>query len=76
MVDEQRSDSTDPTVHEKIIALETRVAFQDHLLATLDEVLQEFAHRVQHLEMTVRELRATMSDMDDPGPSDQPPPHY
>ena len=70
-------DSTDSrTVDEKIIALETRVAFQDHLLASLDEVLQEFTRRVQDLELTVRELRTTMSDLDDPGPADQPPPHY
>ncbi|MEM9491720.1 MAG: SlyX family protein [Myxococcota bacterium] len=69
--------ATEPkSIEERIIALETRVAYQDHLLASLDEVVREFAGRVEQLERAVAELRAAGLGMDDHGPADQPPPHY
>ncbi|MCG8424035.1 MAG: SlyX family protein [Proteobacteria bacterium] len=61
---------------QRIIALETRIAYQDHLLASLDEVVQEFTARVESLERTVGELRASLSGLSDAGPADQSPPHY
>ena len=59
-----------------MIALETRIAYQDHLLASLDEVLREFTMRVERLEHTVEQLRAAAGDIPDVGPANQPPPHY
>lgn len=60
----------------RIIELETRIAFQDHLLASLDEVLREFTARVERLERKLALLQASIGTDQAPGPADEPPPHY
>ena len=63
-------------IDEQLMRLQTRIAYQDHLLATLDEVVREFAARVQTLEREMRLLRSSMGRADDTGPANDPPPHY
>ncbi len=63
------------SLDERIVELEARAAYQDELVAQLDEVLREFAARVETLEWQVRELKAAASS-GPVGPADDPPPHY
>lgn len=72
----EREEDARQSVDERIIVLETRIAYQDHLLASLDEVLRDFTSRVDRLERVVKELRAAGAGMPDTGPANQPPPHY
>jgi uncharacterized coiled-coil protein SlyX len=65
-----------PSVEERIVALETQVAYQDRLLDTLDEVVREFTSRVANLERKLELLQGTLGDVVDPGPGNEPPPHY
>lgn len=61
-------------MEERIVELEVRVAYQDKLLADLDEVVRSFAARVEALEREVRELKETAATQ--VGPADETPPHY
>lgn len=62
---------------ERVVELEVRVAYQERLIAELDEVVRAFADRVQALEREVARLRETVLHQPDPvGPPDEPPPHY
>ena len=59
---------------ERIIELETRVAYQEKLLCDLDEVVQTFAKRVERVEQRLRGLESTQ--LDEMEPHNTPPPHY
>ena len=61
---------------ERIIGLEVRIAHQDAVIATLDEVVRAFASRVELLEQQVAALRVVAGDLGEVGPADEPPPHY
>lgn len=63
------------TLDERIVELEIRATYQDKLIAQLDEVVREFAARVETLELQVSELKASASE-EPIGPQDDPPPHY
>jgi uncharacterized coiled-coil protein SlyX len=65
-----------PSAEERIVALETQVAYQDRLIDTLDEVLREFTARVETLEYKLKLLQGTVGDAMDAGPESDPPPHY
>lgn len=69
--DSQAADPLDP-----VVELEIRAAYQDKLIADLDEVIQGFAARVQRLEREVKELRERVDDGPEAGPHDAAPPHY
>ena len=59
---------------ERMDALEVKVAFQEHTIAQLDEVVQELRSEVEALRREVAELREQQSlGPEDP---DQKPPHY
>jgi SlyX protein len=60
---------------ERLVELEVRIAYQDKLIAELDEVVRTFASRVEVLERQLGELRDSM-DTENIGPGDEPPPHY
>jgi len=69
-----------PVDEEKIIDLETRIAHQEHTIATLNEVLidQEaqrtnLAAKVEALTERVTALAAAVPSGD---PADETPPHY
>lgn len=62
---------------ERIVELEVRVAYQERMIAELDEVVRAFADRVQVLEREIAQLRETVLNQPDAvGPPDEPPPHY
>lgn len=61
---------------ERLTQMEIRIAYQDRLLASLNEVVHEFAGRVQSLEEEVRTLRQSSALSQETGPHDEPPPHY
>ena len=62
---------------ERVTELEVKVAYQDHLLAALDEVVRTFTARVEALERELREVRAGIkSPPPTLGPANEPPPHY
>ncbi len=67
---------SEASTDERIIALETRIAYQDHLLASLDEVVREFAARVEVLERKLRVVEETRARFVETGPADEAPPHY
>ena len=59
----------------RIIDLEVRTAYQDKLIADLDEVLREFSIRVARLETLLKDLKDS-ANATPIGPPDDPPPHY
>lgn len=61
---------------ESVIDLQIRVAYQDHLVAQLDEVVRQLADRVVALERDLAELRLRLDDTAEVGPHDEKPPHY
>jgi SlyX protein len=65
------------SMDDKLIDLEVRIAFQDRLIADLDEVVRRFAARVEALESELAEVRHTLLAGQEPvGAADEPPPHY
>lgn len=58
----------------RITELEVRIAYQDDVIRQLDEVVRDFAARVEVLERRVAELAAVESD--EVGPAQDLPPHY
>ena len=61
------------SVDARLTDLEVRLAYQDKIIASLDEVVRDFAARVERLERLARE-RGTPGEPF--GPPDDPPPHY
>lgn len=61
-------------LEDKIIDLEIRIAYQDKLIESLDDVVREFSQRVERLERQVVALREGASSQ--VGPANEPPPHY
>ena len=66
----------DKSADERILELEIRIAYQDRLLSTLDEVVREFVGRVESVERELMTLRQSMGGGGDTGPANDPPPHY
>ena len=58
----------------RLTDLEVKVAFQEHLLAELDEVIRSMRAQIEELQREVRSLR----EQQELGPEDpdQKPPHY
>jgi SlyX protein len=64
-------------VEDRIVELEVRVAYQDRVIADLDEVLRAFTTRVGELERELAELKRAAEDgAPSIGPADDKPPHY
>lgn len=60
---------------ERLEALEVKVAFQEHTIAQLDEVVRELADRLERVQRQLTELREEHSS-NLPAPIDEKPPHY
>ena len=57
--------------------LESRVAFQDQMIRSLDEVVRLFSNRVERLERRVSEMADGLrAGREEVGPHDEQPPHY
>jgi SlyX protein len=64
-------------VEDRIVELEIKIAFQDKALRELDEVVTQYAKRLDELAREVEALRAKVDDGGDPGEIvDERPPHY
>lgn len=64
-------------VEERIIELEVKIAYQDKLIADLDEVLRSFTSRVEELSRELAELKESIkADQSTIGPANEKPPHY
>lgn len=64
-------------MEERLTELEVRVAYQDRLIADLDEVVRSFTARVEELERELRGLRETVTHgPDEIGAANERPPHY
>lgn len=89
--DTQRADSTMSTdstpaeLAQRLEALESRIAYQEHWLDTLDEAVAGQEQRLSHLERLnalikdrLRDQQRALQENDTstPGPEDEVPPHY
>jgi uncharacterized coiled-coil protein SlyX len=64
-------------VHERMMDLEVRLAFQDQLLQQLDDVLRTLVSRLDVAEQTIRQLQnAEKSPALPVGVQADKPPHY
>jgi len=63
-------------VDERLENLEVKVAFQEDLLAKLDEVLTALRDEVEELRRELGSLRDTVERQSPDPPEDEPPPHY
>jgi len=69
-----------PSAEERIVELETKLSFQEHLIQELNEALthqQQQLDALQHKLDTMREqIQAGLSDEIRPVSEEVPPPHY
>lgn len=62
---------------ERIVDLQVRLAYQDKIIADLDEVVRTFARRVEILERELELVKETVKvGVAEVGPQDEKPPHY
>jgi len=65
---------------DRLVELETRLAYQDQLVEELNKQVFEQDKRVQKLEATCKSLSKQLLDLAEDAPvaenDDQPPPHY
>ena len=68
------------SIIERLNELETRLAFQDHTVGELNEVVTDQARRVAQLERELTMLKGQMKIMAPsltaPASEETPPPHY
>ena len=66
--------------NDKTIDLESRIAYQEHTIATLNEALTDQQDRITALEARVDALLDRVRALSDGSPGggvdDEPPPHY
>ncbi|MGQ4878388.1 SlyX family protein [Billgrantia sp. LNSP4103-1] len=86
--DTQRDDSSMPLEHAlatRLEALESRIAYQEHWLDTLDQAVAAQERRLAQLERINTLMQEKLhdqqralqeADMAAPGPQDEIPPHY
>lgn len=64
-------------MEDRIVDLEVRLAYQDKIIADLDEVVRAFADRVVKLERELEVVKETLkTGVPEVGPQDEKPPHY
>ena len=64
------------SIEERVTELEVRLAYQDKVIAALDDVVRDFAARVERLERAARAPRPAAGADASLDPPDEPPPHY
>lgn len=60
---------------ERLVRLEATVAFQDRLISDLNEIVTQFARRVERLETELKRFQDRAQEPEI-GPHHDPPPHY
>ncbi len=64
-------------MEDRIVDLEVRLAYQDKIIADLDEVVRAFADRVVKLERELEVVTETLkTGVPEVGPQNEKPPHY
>jgi len=67
-------------MEDRIIELETRLSYQDHLIGELNEVVTSQQQQIDALEKAVQQLRSHLKQSSSSGlarPDEEvPPPHY
>jgi len=69
-------------MEERIIELETRLAFQDDLLQTLNQLVTDQARQIERLELSLQSLSERLATLSEGGGAsrgsllDERPPHY
>ncbi len=64
-------------MEDRIVDLEVRLAYQDKIIADLDEVVRAFADRVVKLERELVVVTETLkTGVPEVGPQNEKPPHY
>ena len=70
----------DPTLEQRLVELETRLAFQEHAIAELSDALaqtrMEAARQADLLRQAVQDLKLARGDLFADPSSEPPPPHY
>lgn len=65
------------TDRERIEELEIKLAYQDHKIAALDELVRRLADRLDHAQRELVALKESVRSPEVPlGPPGEPPPHY
>jgi SlyX protein len=66
------------TLRERIDVLETRLAFQDDAIETLNKTVTAQWHQIDALSRQLAALSERLSEAEAnaPGPANEPPPHY
>jgi uncharacterized coiled-coil protein SlyX len=66
-----------PALADRLTDLEIRLAYQDRVIAALDDVVRAFTVRVEALELALAQLHTSVNSPTPPaGPANDPPPHY
>ncbi len=69
------SDAPDPV--ERIVELEIKLAYQDHVVRELDALVRAFGDRLDRAERELKTIKDSLvSPAVPPGPQNEPPPHY
>jgi len=67
-------------MQERLIELETRIAYQDHIIGELNDVVTRQQQQIDQLERSVEQLRQHLKQNNSTGlarPDEEvPPPHY
>ncbi|UWU67552.1 SlyX family protein [Bradyrhizobium sp. NC92] len=66
------------TLSERIDRLETRLAYQDDTIETLNQTITAQWKQIDRLTRQIAELNARLQEAEAnaPGPANEPPPHY
>ena len=64
------------TLNERVDVLETRVAYQDDTIETLNQTITAQWKRIDALTRQVAALNDRLQESSEPGPANERPPHY
>ena len=69
------AEEADPV--ERIVELEIKLAYQDHVIRELDALVRAFGERLDRAERELKTLKDSLISPAVPlGPQHEPPPHY
>lgn len=66
-----------PKLAERIVDLEIKLAYQDHVIRELDALVRAFGDRLDRAERELKAIKDALISPQAPlGPQNEPPPHY